>query len=56
MDTALKVLMYASIVIGSASMLAATLAPLTKTDLDDKAVGVLSKIKKVLDAIALNLK
>lgn len=52
----MKYLEIALVVVGVASVGAAGLAPLTSTKLDDKLAGLLSKLKKVLDGVALNLK
>ena len=51
-----NIVIILALVISSASVLAAAIAPLTATKIDDKVAGWLSKIKKVLDAVALNFK
>lgn len=56
MENVLTVLTVASGVIAGASVIAAVIAPHTKTDLDDRAVGWLGKVKSVLDKLALNFK
>lgn len=52
----MKIFEIVMVVVGVASVAAAALAPLTDTKLDDKAAGLLGKLKKLLDAVALNLK
>lgn len=43
-------------VVGAASVAAAAIAPLTKTKVDDKVAGVLSKVHGLLSKLALNPK
>ena len=50
------VLAWALAVVGGASALAAGIAPLTKTDKDDKLAAFLKKVLGWLDTIALNPK
>lgn len=60
MDTVLEygpvILTWALVIIGGASTLAAGIAPLTETKWDDKLAGFLSKLKNILDKLALNPK
>lgn len=50
------VLAWAIAIVGSASVAAAAIAPLTETKVDDKLAGLLSRLKALLDKIALNPK
>ena len=43
-------------IIGAASMAVAAIAPLTKTDTDDKVLSILSRAHKWLSKLALNPK
>lgn len=50
------VLAWTVAIVGSASVAAAAIAPLTKTKWDDRLAGLLSKLKGLLDKVALNPK
>lgn len=50
------VLTWIVAVVGVASFAARTIAPLTKTTVDDKLAGFFSKLKGILDKLALNNK
>ena len=52
----MKIVEIAVVVVGAASVVAVAVAPLTDTKIDDKLAGIFSKAKKLLDAVALNLK
>lgn len=52
----MKVIEIAAYIVAGASVIAAGVAPLTETKWDDKAAGLLSKAKKLLDMLALNFK
>jgi hypothetical protein len=52
----LNYLNIAAIVLASLVTVATVVAPMTKTKLDDKAVGILGALKKVVLALAVSLK
>jgi hypothetical protein len=56
LDNALTALHIVTGLVTGASVILLAIAPHTSTDLDDRAVGFLAKVKSVLEKIALNVK